>query len=40
MATEGDNRFSIDVPASRGDIVGTSGCALRMVDIQKDLASF
>jgi simple sugar transport system ATP-binding protein len=36
VAGEGTtNRFSIDKPASRGEIAGTSGCALRMVDIQK-----
>jgi len=40
MATDGDNRFSIDVPASRGTVAGTSGCALRMVNIQKRFGLF
>lgn len=35
MTEDAANRFSIDAPASRGGEVGTSGCALRMVDIQK-----
>jgi simple sugar transport system ATP-binding protein len=36
MAVEGTpDRFSIDAPAARGEIAGASGCALRMVDIQK-----
>jgi simple sugar transport system ATP-binding protein len=36
MPDEGaPERFSIDAPATRGGIAGTSGCALRMVNVDK-----
>jgi simple sugar transport system ATP-binding protein len=35
MAEDASSRFSIDTPATRGEAAGTSGCALRMVNINK-----